>query len=81
MAVDVVEAELAQPPELGLDIKQDVRAVLGLSCVADRGKEGVMETVGGGGDMLQVQENAARSEQCQHLPVELPFCARSNSGG
>src|SRR5215212_4658809 len=39
VAVDVVEAELAQPPELGLDGEQAVGRVLVLERLADRREE------------------------------------------
>ncbi len=40
VAVDVVEAELAQPPELGLHVEQAVGGVLFTALRADRRQEG-----------------------------------------
>jgi hypothetical protein len=73
VAVDVIEAELAQPPELGLDGEQAIRGIFILEWFANRGKEGQVEAVGRRGYMLEVSEDSAGLEEIEDLTIERVF--------
>ena len=70
VAVDVVETELAQPAELGLDVEQAVRGVLVLDRLVDRREERQVQALGRRGDVLEVGEDPAGLEQLEDLAIE-----------
>jgi glycerol dehydrogenase-like iron-containing ADH family enzyme len=70
VAVDVVETEFAQPPELALHGEQAVRGILILERLADRREERQVQAIGWRGHMFEVGEHPARFEQVEDLAVE-----------
>ena len=70
VAVDVIEAELAQPAELGLDVEQAVRGVFPIRSIAERLVEAPVQAVGRGGDVLEVGVDAAGLESLEDLGVQ-----------
>ena len=70
VAVDVIETDLAQPPELNLDSEQAVRRICILEWFADRGKEGQMDALRRRGHMLEVGEDSAGFEEIEDLAIK-----------
>ncbi len=70
VAVDVVETECAQPPELTLDVEQAVRQIFVLERLADRREERHVQAMGRRRDMFEVREHSAGFEQIDDLAVQ-----------
>ena len=70
VAVDVLEAELAKPVELRLDVEQAIRAVFPVGRVAESVVEAAMQTLGRGGDVLEIAEHPAWLEDAEDLAVQ-----------
>jgi hypothetical protein len=73
MAVDVGETNRAEPCQLCLQVEQLVRRVLLDRIHAERGEELRVKRGGRGGDVLEIAEDAARTEQAVHLFIERPL--------
>lgn len=74
VAVNVIEAELARPPELRLDSEQAVRRILILKRLADRCEERHMQAVGRRSPARTAGFRAERSPRHKGLryPVDPP---------
>jgi len=59
MAIDIYESDLTQPCKLNLEIKELVRGILCLDCVADRIEKSLVQGIIWRGDVLQVEEDSA----------------------
>jgi len=59
MAIDIYESDLTQPCKLNLEIKELVRGILCLDCVADRIEKSLVQGIVWQGNMLQVKEDSA----------------------
>ena len=68
VAVDVVEADLAQPGELRLHVEQAVGRVLVLERLADRREEREVQAAGRRRDVLEVREDPPGSSRSKTSP-------------
>ena len=70
VAIDVIEAEGAQPLKLGVHVERAVGRVLVLDWLFDRFKERQVQAVGRRCHVLEVREYAAGLEQVKDLAIE-----------
>ena len=70
MAINVDEADLAQPGELELNIKELVRGILGLDGTAKGMKKALVQGCVRRSYVLQIQEDCAGLEQTVNLREE-----------
>src|SRR5580658_3683770 len=71
VAVDIGVANLTQPRKLGFEIEQLIRWVFVLA--GNSPKEPGMETRRGGSNVLEIAEDATRSEGLEYLLIESTF--------
>jgi len=70
VAVDVLEADVAQPAKLGLHVGESVRGVLPVGRVAKRLVEAPVKARSRRGDVLEVGEDPSGLEQLEDFGVD-----------
>src|SRR5688572_11862808 len=73
MAVDVHEAELAQPCQLRLDVEQLVRRVIVFGRHVQGSQEGLMQGAGRRRNVLEIAEHPSGLQQFKYFSVQRSF--------
>ena len=79
MAIDIYESDLTLPCKLNLEIKELVRGILLRRVDVETGEKLLVKLRGWRGDMLEIAEHPARTEQPVSFLIERAF-ALMNSG-